>query len=310
MSKQPRQRTEPKSPTKISGSGWKTIALRVKDQIGENNVAIVAAGVAFYGFLAVFPAIMALISIYGLAMDPQQIESQISQISSMLPEQAYELLQDQIEQFTATSSQSLSWGTALGILFSLWSANKGIKSLFTGVDIAYDTVNTRGLISQNALTLVFTLGAILLVILSIIFIVVFPAVVHMLGLPSGIESLISWLRWVVLALIVVFYLCLIYKFAPARPRPRLRWVLPGAVLATVLWLIASWGFSYYVSNFGNYGEIYGSISAVVILMLWLLLSSMIILIGAELNSEMEYFARNSAASKGHYKNQEINEGDR
>lgn len=307
MSKQPRQRTEPKSPTKISGSGWKAIALRVKDKIGENNVPIVSAGVAFYAFLAVFPAIMALISIYGLAMDPQQIEGQIEQLGSMLPEQAYELLQQQIEQFTSTSEQSLGWGTALGILFSLWSANKGIKSLFVGVDIAYETENTRGLIRQNALTLLFTLGAILLVILSITFIVVFPAVVHMLGLPSNIEDLITWLRWLILALIVVFYLCLVYKFAPARPRPRSRWVLPGAVLATLIWLIASWGFSYYVSNFGNYGEIYGSISAVVILMLWLLLTSMIILIGAEFNSETEFHARKVGSSKGHYRNQEVDQ---
>lgn len=307
MSKQPRQRTEPKSPTKISGSGWKAIALRVKDKIGENNVPIVSAGVAFYAFLAVFPAIMALISIYGLAMDPQQIEGQIEQLGSMLPEQAYELLQQQIEQFTSTSEQSLGWGTALGILFSLWSANKGIKSLFVGVDIAYETENTRGLIRQNALTLLFTLGAILLVILSITFIVVFPAVVHMLGLPSNIEDLITWLRWLILALIVVFYLCLVYKFAPARPRPRTRWVLPGAVLATLIWLIASWGFSYYVSNFGNYGEIYGSISAVVILMLWLLLTSMIILIGAEFNSETEFHARKAGSTKGHYRNQEVDQ---
>jgi membrane protein len=305
MSKQPRQNTEPKSPVKISGSGWKSIVMTVKDSIGEDNVAIVSAGVAFYAFLAVFPAIMALISIYGLAMDPQQIESQISQLSSMLPEQAFGIIETQIEKFTSTSGETLSWGTALGILFSLWSANKGIKSLFTGVDIAYNTKNTRGLIQQNALTLAFTLGAIILVILSMILIVAFPALVDQIGLPSQIENLISWLRWVVLAIIVVLFLCLIYKFAPARPRPRFRWVLPGAMVATVLWLIASWGFSYYVSNFGSYGEVYGSISAVVVLMLWLLLTSLIILVGAELNSVSEEYARNAGSSKDHYNSKPV-----
>ena len=305
MSTQPRQNTEPKSPVKISGSGWKSIVMTVKDSIGEDNVAIVSAGVAFYAFLAVFPAIMALISIYGLAMDPQQIESQISQLSSMLPEQAFGIIETQIEKFTSTSGETLSWGTALGILFSLWSANKGIKSLFTGVDIAYNTKNTRGLIQQNALTLAFTLGAIILVILSMVLIVAFPALVDQIGLPSQIENLISWLRWVVLAIIVVLFLCLIYKFAPARPRPRFRWVLPGAMVATVLWLIASWGFSYYVSNFGSYGEVYGSISAVVVLMLWLLLTSLIILVGAELNSVSEEYARNAGSSKDHYNSKPV-----
>lgn len=303
MSQQPRQHTEPKSPTKISGSGWKSIGLKVKDQIGEDNVAIVSAGVAFYAFLAVFPAIMALISIYGLAMDPQQIENQISHLSSMMPEQAFGIIEDQIEKFTSTSGETLGWGTAIGILFSLWSANKGIKSLFTGVDIAYNTKNTRGFFKQNALTLLFTFGAIILVILSMVLIVAFPALVDQIGLPSQIEGLISWLRWVVLAIIVVLFLCLVYMYAPARPRPRFKWVLTGAILATFLWLIASWGFSYYVSNFGSYGEIYGSISAVVVLMLWLLITSLIILIGAEVNSISEYFARDSGASKDHYNNQ-------
>ena len=305
MPKQPRQHTDPKSPTKISGSGWKSILMEVKDQIGKDNVAIVSAGVAFYAFLAVFPAIMALISIYGLAMDPQQIESQISKLSSMMPEQAFSLVETQIEKFTSTSGGTLGWGTALGILFSLWSANKGIKSLFTGVDIAYNTENTRGFFRQNALTLTFTLGAIILVIISMTLIVVFPALVDLIGLPSQIESLISWLRWIILALIVVFFFCLVYKFAPARPRPRFRWVLLGACFATLVWLIASWGFSYYVSNFGSYGQIYGSISAVVILMLWLLLTSLIILVGAEINSVSEQYARDSAYKREHYNNESV-----
>lgn len=310
MSKQPPQKSEPRSPTQISGSGWKTILLEVKDQIGTDNVAIVSAGVAFYGFLAIFPAIMALISIYGLAMDPQQIQSQIETLGSMLPEQAFSLIETQIEKFTSTSGETLSWGTALGILFSLWSANKGIKSLFTGVDIAYNTENARGFLKQNALTLVFTLGAIILVIISMGVIVLFPALIDEIGLPSQIESLISWLRWIILALIVVLFLCLVYKFAPAKPRSRFKWVLPGAVLATILWLIASWGFSYYVSNFGSYGEIYGSIAAVVILMLWLLLTSLIILVGAELNSTAEYYAKDTGAVQEQYRNKEIDKKDK
>ncbi|WP_037324704.1 YihY/virulence factor BrkB family protein [Salinimicrobium terrae] len=277
-------------PSEISSSGWKKIALRVKDEIGENNVSIVSAGVAFYAFLAVFPAIGALVSIYGLAMDPESIQQQLDNISSVMPDQALEILEKQLEDIVSTSGSALGWSMALGILFSLWSANKGTKSLFTGVDIAYGTNDDRGFIKQNALTLLFTLAAVILVIISMGVIVIFPAIVEHLGLPSGIETLISYGRWLILAAIVIFFLAAIYKYAPAKESSKFKWVLPGALLATVLWLIASWGFSFYVKNFGSYGEVYGSISAVVVMLLWLFLTSFIILLGAELNSEIEKYA--------------------
>ncbi|MGM0933272.1 MAG: YihY/virulence factor BrkB family protein [Bacteroidota bacterium] len=287
---------ETKSLFEIKVSGWKIILLRVKDQIAEDNVGIVSAGVAFYAFLAIFPALMALISIYGLAMNPENVQSQISYLSNMMPEQAFSIVEAQINEFTSTSGKALSWGTALGIIFSLWSANKGTKSLFTGVDIAYNTNNTRNFIRQNALTLLFTFGAVLILILSMVLIVIFPALVDQLGLPERIESLITWLRWVILALLVVFFLGIVYKYAPVRPNPSFQMVFPGSLVATLIWLAASWGFSYYVSNFGSYGEVYGSISAVVILMLWLLLTSWMVLLGAELNSEIERYAKNSGRS--------------
>lgn len=276
-------------PTHISFSGWKKILFKVKDEISENNVSIISAGVAFYAFLAIFPAIAALISIYGLAMDPQNIQDQISQLYGLMPQQAYEILKGQIEKLMETSGSALGWSMAISILFSIWSANKGTKSLFTGVDIAYDTQNNRGFLKQNGLTLLFTFVAIILVILSMILIVAFPALVGQLGLPTTVENLISWGRWILLAFVVVWFLGMVYKHAPDKPTSNFKWVLPGALLATLLWLIASWGFSYYVSNFGSYGEVYGSISAVVVLLLWLFLTSFIILLGAELNSEIEKF---------------------
>lgn len=279
-----------KSPSKIPFSGWKKILWRIKDEVGENNVSIVSAGVAFYAFLAIFPAIAALISIYGLAMNPQNIQDQLSQLYGVMPQQAYEILKAQIEKLMETSGSALGWSMAVSILFSIWSANKGTKSLFTGVDIAYDTENHRNFFKQNGLTLLFTFGAIVLVILSMILIVAFPALVGQLGLPSGIESLIGWGRWLLLAVTVIWFLGMVYKHAPDKRPPHFKWVIPGALLATLLWLIASWGFSFYVSNFGSYGEVYGSISAVVVLLLWLFLTSFIILLGAELNSEIEKYA--------------------
>jgi membrane protein len=286
------QRTHTASaPHKISSSGWKTVLLRVKDEIGENNVSIVSAGVAFYAFLAVFPAIAALVSIYGLAMDPQSIHDQLSQIAGMMPQQAYDILKEQLESLAGTSGSALGWSMAISILLSIWSANKGTKSLFTGVDIAYDTKNNRNFFKQNGLTLLFTFGSIILIIICMVLIVAFPALVGRIGLPSQVESLISWGRWILLALLVIWFLGMIYKYAPDKRRAEFKWVLPGALLATVLWLIASWGFSFYVKNFGSYGEVYGSISAVVVMLLWLFLSSFIVLIGAELNSEIEKYAK-------------------
>ncbi len=286
------------NPSKIPFSGWKKIVLSVKDEIGENNVSIISAGVAFYAFLAIFPAIAALISIYGLAMNPQNIQDQISQLYGVMPQQAYEILKGQIEKLMETSGTALGWSMAISILFSIWSANKGTKSLFTGVDIAYDTQNNRGFIKQNGLTLLFTFGAIILVILSMVLIVAFPALVGQLGLPSTVENLISWGRWILLAIVVVWFLGMVYKHAPDKSTSDFKWVLPGALLATLLWLIASWGFSYYVSNFGSYGEVYGSISAVVVMLLWLFITSFIILLGAELNSEIEKYNFNYDGKKG------------
>lgn len=278
-------------PTHIPSSGWKSIGLGVKDEIGENNVSIVSAGVAFYAFLALFPAIGALVSIYGLAMDPQSLQDQLQKINQIMPQQAFEIIQAQLKDVVSTSGSALSWSLIVGILFSLWSANKGTKSMFTGLDVAYDTRNNRGFIKQNALTLLFTFGTVILVIISLGLIVIWPAIVHLVSLPAPVENIITWLRWVLLAGLVVVFIAAMYRYAPDRKKPAYKWVFPGALLATLLWLIASWGFSFYVQNFGSYGEVYGSISAVVVLLLWLFISSFIILIGAELNSEIEKYAR-------------------
>lgn len=282
------------SPTKITFSGWIKILLRAFDRIGEDNISIAAAGVAFFVFLAIFPALIAIISIYGLVIDPQFAEQQISMLTKLLPDEAYSVIAKRIENLLATSETTLGWGTVFGILVSLWSANKGTKSLFNGLDIAYKNTNERGIIKQNIFTLLFTLGAFLALILSMTLIVLFPAI----ELPGYLGTLVSWLRWPLLAIIVISGISLLYKYAPDRKAPKFKWVVSGAALATLLWLIASWGFSFFVGNFGRYGEMYGSISAVVILLLWLFLTSYIILLGGELNSAAEAYAENNHKDPG------------
>ena len=273
--------------SKLSFSEWKSILLKVKGRIGENNVVIVAAGVGFFGFLAIFPAMMALISIYGFLIDPKEIEEQVSNISSMMPEQTHEILQYRVDNFIKPEGESLGWSTFFGILLGIWIGNLGTKSLFRGINIAYGTDSKRGIIKNNGLTLLFTFGAIILIILSAALIVAFPALIEKIGLPDKISSLISWMRWLVMGIVLVGSIGLIYNFGPKRKRPGFKWVLPGAVIATFLWLIASWTFSFYLRNFWNLSEIYGSISTVIFLMLWLFISTFIILLGAEINYEIE-----------------------
>ncbi|MBN3581938.1 YihY/virulence factor BrkB family protein [Algoriphagus aestuarii] len=271
----------------LSFSDWKNILIEVKKRIGENNVVIVSAGVAFFGFLAIFPAIMALISIYGFVMDPQQIEEQVSEITSIMPEQTLDIIQNRVDQFIKSKGESIGWGTIIGILLGVWIGNLGTKSLFRGINIAYDTENKRGIIKNNGLTLLFTFGAIILIILSASMIVAFPAIIEKTGLTEQTVSLFSWLRWLVMGAVLVGSIGLIYNFAPKRNQPGFKWVIPGAFFATCLWLLASSAFSFYIRHFWNLNEIYGSISAVVFLMLWLFISTFIILIGAEFNFAIE-----------------------
>ena len=280
------------SPREIDGSGWIKVLKRVKERIADDNITIVSAGVAFYAFLAIFPGIMALFSVYGLALDAQSAQEQIQRLAEVMPKETISLIEGRMENLMETSASALGWGTLFGFLITLWSANRGIKSLFTGLDVAYRAENRRGFFKQNALTLVFTLGTILVIIVSLAFIVIFPVLVNTIGLPSNVGSLITWLRWPVLAAIVVLAISLIYKIGPARDTPGFKWVVYGASVATILWLIASWGFSVYVSNLGNFGEMYGSLSAVVIMLLWLFISSFIILLGGELNRATEAYAEN------------------
>ncbi|MDN3595500.1 YihY/virulence factor BrkB family protein [Zunongwangia endophytica] len=274
------------NPFKLKLKGWWEVLKQIYSEIGEDKVSIVSAGVAFYAFLAVFPAIMALISIYGLATDPQDIERQISELSAMMPKQAFEILQQRIDVFLESHGDKLGWGTLFGILFSIWSANKGTNGLLTGVDIAYDTEQDHNIFKQYLMASIFTVGGLAMLILSMVLIVGFPALVHKIGLPEHLENIISWSRWLILAVLVCIFLCMVYKFAPARKQPALRWVIPGAIFSTLVWLAASYGFSFYVSNFGNYGEVYGSISAVVVLLMWLYITCFIILLGAEINTEI------------------------
>jgi membrane protein len=278
-------------PSGISMKGWIPVFKRVFKQIQEDNVPIVSAGVAFYFFLALFPAIAAIVSIYGLVVEPAQVEQQMVQMADILPEKTHQLIANIMEQIAGKPQDALGWSLIVSVLFSLWSANKATHAVFVGVNIAYHEKDERGFIKMKALELLFTLGAIITGILSISFVVGFPALIDNLNLPGVLQLVFAILRWLILAAIIYFALAVVYKIAPHRHNPKLKWVTPGSIFATVFWLIGSLLFSFFVNKFGNFDQTYGSIAAIIILMLWFFLTGFIVIMGAEFNSEIEHQTR-------------------
>jgi len=275
-------------PSQIPKKGWKDIALRVKDRLTKDHVSIVSAGIAFYFFLAIFPALAVALSIYGLIMEPAEVDQQIGQLANVLPEQAHQMISNILEKQSEKSESSLGWSLVLNTLISLWIVNNGSKAVFQGVNITYNEKDERGFFRLTALTLLFTICGIIIGFIAIAMIVAFPALIDKIGLPPTLETIIQFLRWPILALIVMFALAAVYKVAPNRKSPEFKWVSWGAIIATALWLGGSLLFSLYVNNFGSFDETYGSFAAVIILMLWFFLTGFIILLGAEINSEMEH----------------------
>jgi membrane protein len=275
-------------PIDIPKLGWKEVALRVKDQIQKDKIPIVSAGVAFYFFLSLFPALVALISIYGLVTDPTQVQQQMEQLTTVLPEQAREIITDRLEALASESGQALGWSAILSILISLYSANAGTKYLIEGLNIAYNEENERSFLKHNAVAMLFTLGGMVVGVICAAFVVGFPALVGKLGLPDILQTVISFSRWLILAGVIMASIAALYKFGPVRSNPKFRWASWGAVTAVVLWIGGSLLFSWYVKNFGSYNETYGPAAAVIILMLWFNLTSFVILLGAEINAELEH----------------------
>jgi membrane protein len=275
-------------PHQIPARGWWDILMRVKDEVSKDNLSVLAAGVGFYSLLAIFPALAAAVSIYGLVLDPHDVERQLSMVIGLIPEQARAIITDQLAAITSKPRQSLGFSVLFALAFALWSASAAVKTLMTGLNVVYDEPERRGFISFNATALVLTLGGIVFGLIALSLIAALPAVVKFVGLPHKIETAILLARWPLLAIAVMFALAALYRFGPSREKPRWVWVSWGAVLATVLWLAVSAAFSFYVSNFGSYNETYGTLGAVIILLMWFYLTGYVVLVGGELNAEMEH----------------------
>jgi membrane protein len=278
---------EAQRPSEIPARGWFSILKRVKAEVKEDNVSLLAAGVAFYAFLAIFPAIIAVVTVYGMVADPEQVESQVGEFAKSLPAGADELLIGQLTNVVNAPQQSLSIGLAISLLALLWSVSSGVQGLVKSLNVIYDEQETRGFVKLRGLSLLLTLGAIVVAVIALALVAVFPNFVESLGLGQAGALAASIARWVFLAALVLVAVDVLYRLAPDRASPRWRWLSLGAVVALVLWLLGSIGFSWYVDNFSNYNQTYGALAAVIILLLWLFLSAFAVLLGAEFDAETE-----------------------
>lgn len=275
------------APHQVPARGWFQIARRGWGEFQDDQMLLIAAGVAFFAFLSLVPAIAAAMLIYGLVTDPEQVRSQVDSLSGALPGAARDLLNEQLSRLAGASSRELGIGLVVSLLVSLWSASGGTGNLITAVNTAYDEQETRGFIRRKALALLLTVGAVLVFVVTVALVAVFPAVTNALSLGTPLRLALGAARWAVVLLVVVAALAVLYRLAPDRDAPRVRWVSVGAAIAVLLWVLISVGFSIYVDNFGSYASTYGSLAGVVVLLLWLWLSIVAVLLGAEINAESE-----------------------
>jgi len=273
------------SPWKIPWRGWRDACLRVKNQIGKDNISLISAGVSFYAFMALFPAITALLSIYGLIVAPAQMAQQLDTLRGTIPSSTMQMIQKQMTHIAASHS-ALGIGLIISVVLALYYASQGVGALIASLNIAYNEKEKRGFIKLYLVTFAATLAAVVFVVLMLV-VIGLPGYLQHAGLPAWLTVLVRVGRWILTLGLMGATFVAIYVFAPSRDRPQIQWVSPGAIFATVVGVCASIAFSYYIAHFGSYNKMYGSVAAIVILMLWFWISTFVALIGAELNSELE-----------------------
>jgi|SRR5829696_241538 len=277
---------EAERPTQIPPKGWVQVVKRGWKEATADQVPLLSAGVAFYAFLALFPALIAIVSLYGIFADPTTIAAQIESLGQTLPEAARQLIVDQVNQLAARR-RALSIGAFIGIFIALFSASGGMQNLVSAVNTAYDEEEKRHFVKKRLRALLWTFGAIIFMVIMLAIVAVLPPVLEQLFGSGAIRWVIQIVGYLLLFLIVTFALAILYRYAPDRDAPKMKWLSIGALVATLIWLLASIGFSIYTTTFGNYAKTYGTFAGIVILLLWLWLTCYAILLGAEINAETE-----------------------
>jgi membrane protein len=276
------------APWEIPWAGWKDILWRTYASVNDNRLLAVAAGVVFYSLLAIFPAVAAFVSLYGLIADASTIDAHLSVASGILPGGAVDILHEEIAKLTAKGDAKLSLGFITGLVVALWSANAGMKAIIDALNVVYDEKEKRSFVKLNLVSLLFTFVAILSLMVALTAIVVAPIVFSMVGLSTFFSLAIVVLRWPLFLILATVALAAIYRYGPSRREARWQWLSVGSVTAALGWLIGSFLFSWYIANFGAYNATYGSLGAAVGMMMWMWISAIVILLGAELNAEIEH----------------------
>jgi membrane protein len=277
----------PQTPSQSAGRGWQDLLLSIYRGISEDRILLVAAGVAFYAILALFPGIGAIVSIYGLFADPSTILAHLDTLSGFAPGGAVEVLREQLTRLAHQDRTALGFGFALGLVIALWSANAGVSALFDALNAVYEAKERRNLVKFYAVTLGFTAGAVVLVLLSLAALVALPLALDHLPNPGVSAVLLKIIRWPILLAVVALALSVIYRYGPGRSTPQWRWITWGSAFAAITWLAASALFSWYVANFGSYNKTYGSLGAIIGFMTWMWVSIIVVLVGAKLDAELE-----------------------
>ena len=275
------------NPWQMPLAGWKDILARTFERINEDRILATAAGVVFYGLLAIFPAITALVSSYGLYADPSTIAGNLQSLALMLPDGSFAIVQDQIGRVLGKETTTLGTTFVLGLLIAIWSANAGMKAIIDALNVVYEEKEKRGLVRLNLTSLAFTVAALAAILTMIGGVIAVPLALQRLGLGERAEWIVTLGRWPALLTLLLTALAVLYRFGPSRPNARWQWLSAGALAASLLWLVGSSLLSWYLSNFGNYTATYGSLGAAIGLMTWMWMSAIIVLCGAELNSEIE-----------------------
>jgi membrane protein len=276
------------SPIQIPWNGWKDIFWRTVNQTSEDRLLAIAAGVVFYSLLALFPAVTALVSCYGLFAKPDSINDHLSFLQDVMPSEAYSIVQDQISRVIAKGQAGLSLGFAAGLLLALWSANAGMKALMDALNIVNEEKEKRSFIQLNLVSLAFTVAGIFAMLAAVGAVVVAPLLLSPVGLAGMTEEVVRFARWPALAAAMLLGLSVLYRYGPSRRAAKWQWISLGAVFATLTWFVGSTALSYYFANFANYNATYGSLGAAIGTMMWMWMSAIVILFGAELNSEIEH----------------------
>jgi membrane protein len=285
------------SPWAVLWSGWKDILVKTFREMNDDRLLAVAGGLVFFVLLAIFPTIAALVSIYALFADPTTINQHLSLLADVVPADSLKLLSDEVARIASKSNDTLGITSIVALLFALWSSNSGTKAVFDALNVAYEETEKRSFIGLNLISFGFTIGAILLLLIAAAAVVVIPLIFAAVGLQDVLATVLSILRWPILLVIVGLALAVLYRFGPNRKAARWRWVTPGSLAASLLWLIASGAFSFYLGHFANYNATYGSLGALIGLLMWLWITFIVVLAGAELDAEIEdRIARGSTGS--------------